>query len=241
MLKSFLPLLFLVLFFSVANAQKKPAAEFYKSGIIYKNNNKLTEALTAFNKAVLLKKDYDSAYVEIGNIYIKSGNVNGGMSNYKNALAINPIYTEALIGMGKIYRDAKPNYDSALYFYNAALKTDSTNKETFYALAWTHNAKKEHDKAIPYAIKALEIDNNYKPAYGELGYAYRSTKKFTECIDQFKKNLAVSVVDVAFLYSGYAYTELNNKEGALQQYEELKKINERMAVSLKKKIDAMQD
>lgn len=240
MLKPFLPLLIFVLFFTFANAQKKPAAEFYKSGITFKNNNKLTEALTAFNKAVLFKKDYDSAYVEIGNIYIKSGNIDGGLSNYKKALAINPTYTEALIGMGKIYRDAKPNYDSALIYYNAALKTDSTNKETFYALAWTHNAKKEFDKAIPYAIKALEIDNKYKPAYGELGYAYRSTKKFAECIEQLKKNLAVSVVDVAFLYSGYAYTELNNKEGALQQYEELKKINERMAAALKQKIDKME-
>ncbi|MBK9532248.1 MAG: hypothetical protein IPO42_10735 [Chitinophagaceae bacterium] len=41
------------------------------------------------------------------------------------------------------------------------------------------------------------------------------------------------------LYSGYAYTELNNKEAALEHYEALKKINERMANNLKKKIDAM--
>ena len=95
-------------------------------------------------------------------------------------------------------------------------------------------------KAIPYAVKALEIDNNYRPAYGELGHAYRASKKFAECVEQLKKNLAVSVVDIAYLYSGFAYTELNNKEAALQQYEELKKINEKMAAALKKKIDAMQ-
>lgn len=241
MLKPFLPLLISVLLFSVANAQKNPATQFFKSGINYKNNNNLTEALTAFNKAVALKKNYDSAYVEIGNIYMKSGNVDAGISNYKKALAVNPKYTEALIAMGKIYRDSRPNYDSALIYYDAAVKTDSTNKETFYALAWTYNARKEYDNAIPNAIKALEIDNNYRPAYGELGFAYNTSKRYAEGAEQFKKNIAVSKVDVAMLYAGLCCIELKNKAGALEQYEELIKINEKMAATLKKKIDLMQD
>ena len=161
--------------------------------------------------------------------------------DYDNqALEINPGYTAALIGMGKIYRDASKNYDSAIIYYNAAEQLDKTNKETYYALAWIYNAKQQYDKAIPYAVKSLEIDNTYKPSYGELGHAYRSLKKFAECIEQLKKNLAVSVVDVALLYSGYCYLELKNKEGAIQQYEALLKVNERMAGGLKKKIDAMQ-
>jgi tetratricopeptide (TPR) repeat protein len=240
MLKKFLPLLFLLFFFSAADAQMYNAAYFYRSGLQLRDNNKFPEALTAFTKAVSLNKKFDSAYVEMGNIYLKSGDGNNGIINFKKALAVNPNYAEALAGMGKFYRDFKQNYDSALIYYNAAAKIDGTNKETFYALAWTHNARKEYDKAIPYAVKALEIDNKYRPAYGELGHAYNATKKYAECVEQLKKNLAVSVVDLAYLYSGFAYTELNNKEAALQQYEELKKINERMATSLKKKIDAMQ-
>jgi tetratricopeptide (TPR) repeat protein len=240
MLKQFLPVLIFLFFFSAATAQMYTAAGFYRSGMEYKNNNKFPEALTAFDKAVSLRKNFDSAYVEMGNIYLLSGDVDNGISNFKKALAINPKYTGALIAMGKIYRDSRQNFDSAIIYYGAAAKIDSTNKETFYALAWTYNAKQEYDKAIPNAVKALEIDNEYRPAYGELGHAYHASKKFAEGIEQFKKNLAVSVVDVAMLYSGFCYTELNNKEGALQQYEELKKVNERMAASLKKKIDAMQ-
>lgn len=240
MLKQFLPALLFILFFSAANAQVNNAVFYYKSGIQLRNENKFSEALAAFDKAVSLNKKFDSAYVEMGNIYSKGGNIDLGISNYKKALAVNPKYTEALTSMGRIYRDARQNFDSALIYYHAAAKLDSTNKEIFYALAWTYNARKEYDNAILYAVKALEIDNNYKPAYGELGYAYRASKKLIECVEQLKKNLAVSVVDIAYLYSGYAYIELNNKEAALQQYEELKKINERMAASLKKKIDTMQ-
>ena len=240
MMKQFLPFLIFLMFFSAANAQLNNARAFYRSGINYKNENKLPEALAAFNKAIGLNKKFDSAYVEAGNIYAKSGNWEAGFSNYKKALVINPAYADALIGMGKYYRDYKPNYDSAIMFYSAAVKIDSTNKETFYALAWTYNAKKEFEKAIPFGIKALEIDNNYRPAYSELGYAYHFSQKYAEAIEQFKKNLAVSTVDLAMLYSGLCYIELKNKAGAMAEYEQLKKINEKMAASLKKRIDSME-
>lgn len=239
MLKRFLPFLICSTFFSAAHAQRKNARQFYNAGIAFKQANNLSEALNSFAKAVSLDKKYDSAFVEMGNIYSAGGNTDLAIINYKQALTINPDYTASLIGMGKLYRDARQNFDSAIIFYNAAEKIEKTNKETYYALAWIYNAKKEHEKAIPYAIKSLELDNTYKPAYGELGYAYRVTKKFAECIEQLKKNLAVSVVDVAYLYSGYAYVELKNKEGAMEQYEGLKKINERMAGALLKKIEAM--
>ena len=239
MLKRFLPFLISVFFFSAVHAQVTKAKQHYRSGIQFRNNNQFSEALAEFNKAIVLNKTFDSAYVEIGNIYSKAGKMDTAIINYNKALAVNPKYADALFGIAKIYRDAIKKYDSAIYFFDAAAKLDPTNKEIFYGLAWTYNATKEHERAIPYAIKALEIDNNYKPAYGELGYAYRSTKKFAECIEQFKKNLAVSVVDVALLYSGYCYIELNNKEGAMQQYDALTKVNERMAAALKKKIDAM--
>lgn len=239
MLKRFLPLLIIVFFFSAAHAQPGKARLHYNAGIRLKNNNKLPEALAEFNKATAFNKKFDSAFVESGNIYSKSGDMDQAMSNYKKAVAINPKYADAFFGMAKIYRDAIKKYDSAIYYFDAALKFDSTNKEIFYGMAWTYNATKQHELAISYAVKALEVDNNYKPAYGELGHAYRTTKKYAECIEQFKKNLAVSVVDIAHLYSGYCYTELNNKEGAMQHYEALLKINERMAGALKKKIDAM--
>jgi tetratricopeptide (TPR) repeat protein len=240
MLKRFLPFLISLLSFSAANAQMYNADHYYRSAMEFKKNNQFPEALADLTKAVSLNKKFDSAYFELGNIYVSGGYTDQGIDNYKKALAINPKYTEALIAMGKIYRDSRQNFDSALIYYHAAAKIDSNNKDVFYALAWTYNARKEYDKAIPNAVKALEIDNTYKPAYGELGHAYRASKKFAECIEQLKKNLAVSVVDLAYLYSGFAYLELKNKEGAMQQYEELKKINEKMANSLKKKIDVME-
>lgn len=239
-MKKLVPVFLLLLTFSAAEAQLNTAEFHFNSGIEFRNNHKAAEAAAAFNKAISLNKYYDAAYVELGHLYSGAGNHPNAKVLYKKALLINPKNTEALTSLGKMYKNITQDIDSSIYFYSTALKIDSTNKETYTALAWLYNAQKDYDSGIAYATKALEIDNNFKPAYGELGHAFRSTKRYAEAIEQFKKNLAVSEVDVAYLYTGYCYTELNDKAGAMEQYEALLKINEKMAGALKKKIDSMQ-
>lgn len=240
MLKKILPLLICLFYVSMAGAQVNNASFYYKAGVELRDQNKFTEAIVAFNNAIKLNKKFDSAYVFAGDLYFKSGNMDTAFTYYKTAVSINPKFGNAYAGLGKIYKNSKQNLDSALIFFRKAAGVDTTNKETFYSIAWCYNAKKEYDSAILYAVKALAVDNQYRPAYGELGHAYHASKKFAEAIEQFKKNLAISVVDLAYLYTGFCYTELNDKDGALQQYTALSKINEKMAGALKRKIDAMQ-
>ena len=78
--------------------------------------------MAEFSKATELNKKFDSAYVEMGNIYSKGGKMDQAIINYNKALALNPKYAEAMIGMGKIYRDAIKQYDTAIYYFNAAAK-----------------------------------------------------------------------------------------------------------------------
>lgn len=240
-MKIILPVLFTLLLSTSGISQPFNSAKgFYKAGEDFRLKNMYPEAMLSFKRAIALDKTFDSAYVALGEVFIKIGQPDSAITNFKRALEISPEMTTALLYLANQYRDVRPNYDTAIILYTQALKTDSLNKVVYYSIAWCYNAKTEYEKAIPYAVKALEIDNNYRPAYGELGHAYRRTGKFAEAIEQFKKNIAVSVIDLPIFYSGMCYTELNDKEGALRQYEELKKINEKMAASLKKKIDSMQ-
>ncbi len=240
MLRQILPLFIFSMISFAASAQKiNTAAGFYRAGIAFKEQSMFADAVVSFRKAIALNKLFDSAYVELASINLKSSSHDSAILNLNKALSISPNMTSALMALGNLYRDYKPNYDSAIVCYKAALKTDSTNKVAYYSIAWCYNAKQEYENSIPFAVKALEIDNTYRAAYGELGHAYRRSKKFAEAIEQFKKNLAVSIVDLPIFYSGMCYTQLNDKEGALKQYEELKKINEKMAAALKREIDKM--
>ena len=240
MIKRILPLFITLFFFSFTNAQLRPKANaLYKSGLQLKASGKLPEALNAFTASVNLYNKFDSAFVELSAVQLVFSKTDDAIASLKSALALSPKMTIALTAMGKIYRDYNHIYDSSIYYYKKAAITDTTDKEIFYSIAWNYNAKLEHDSAIVYAKKALKIDNDYKPGYGELAHAYRRVGKYADAIEQFKKNLAISTVDLALLYSGYCYTELKNKEGALVMYDSLNKINEQMASALKRVIDKM--
>ena len=217
----------------------KQAAIFFKKGVQLEQKGLLPDAITAYKKAISLNKKYDSAYLALALVYAKNSKVDSAIITLKNALAVNPQFANGYVALGNIYRDNLNKPDDAIESYLTATKIDSSNKITFYSLAWCYNAKNYYREAITYGVKALEIDNNYRPAYNELGHAYHMLKAYQEGVDQFKKNLAISVNDLPMLYTGYCYMELNQKENALKTYEELNKINPKMAEALKKRLDAM--
>jgi len=240
MLKLILPLIFSFFLLPAVNAQLLyKAKNLYRTGVQLKEQQKLPEALSAFEASVKTYNKFDSAQFELGTMYLTLGKTDEALVRFHNAIALSPDMTSALMMIGKVYRDYTHTFDSSLLYYKKAAATNDTIVEIFYSIAWNFNAMGEFDSAIVYGKKALEINNNYKPAYGELAHAYRRALKYSEAIEQFKKNLAISTVDLALLYSGYCYTELKNKEGALAMYEELKKVNEKMSQALKRVIDKM--
>jgi len=222
---------------SVAQAPKN-AVSFYNAGLGYAAKELFPEAILSFKKAISLYKKYDLAYADMGNAYYKSNKADSALLSYKTAVTINPKMADIHLAMANIYRDVKKQSDDAIACYLNAVNAGNNSKETYYGLAWCYNDKKEYDKAIPYAIKALEIDNNYRAGYNELAHAYRNTKKYAEGVEQFKKNMAVSTVDLPYYYSGLCYIELKDKAGALKMQEELQKINANLAGALKRRIDA---
>lgn len=239
-MKIILPVLISLFLTSAVSAQTNPqAADFFKTGIEFRDKNMYPEAYISFKKAIASDKLFDSAYIEIGLLCQMVKNNDSALLCFNKALSINPKMTSAFIALGNFYRYANPDLDSILFYYMAALKTDSMNKMIFYNLAWYYNSKKNYDSAIYFGVKALDIDNGFRKAYGELGFSYNASKKYRAAVEQFEKNLAVSIIDLPLYYSGLAYIELKDKESALKQYEVLIKINEKAALKLKKRIDEM--
>ena len=217
----------------------KQATMSFKTAMIQRDHGMWNEAVISFKKAIKLNKKYDSAYLELAQLYLKISQTDSAVLTLNTGIKVDPAFTAGYSSLGDIYKDYKKDQDSAILNYFKTYKLDSTNKLTLYNLAWCNNTKKNYREAVTWGVKALEIDNNYKPAYNELGHAYRQLKAYEECIEQFKKNLAISVNELPLLYSGYCYIELNQKENALKMYEQLNPLNPKMAGALKKKLDEM--
>ncbi len=217
---------------------EKRARVYYEAGLQSAAKGLYPDAILSFKMAIALNKQFDSAYAEMGNAYYKSNKIDSALICYRDAVTVNPAMVATQIAMGNIYRDVKNQYDDALNCYFNALKYDSKNKATYYSIAWCYNAKQQYDNAFTYAVKALEIDNDYKPAYNELAHSIRKGEKYTAGIEQLKKNMAISSLDLPRYYSGLCYIQLNDKDGALKMYDELLKLNPKLAETLRKKIDA---
>jgi tetratricopeptide (TPR) repeat protein len=235
--------LFLVGVFSITIAFCQPnrqAVAALQAGMAFKEKGVFDKAIISFKKAISLNKKYDSAYLQLGKLYTQISMADTAIVLYNKAVKTIPNFTGGYIALGNVYRDYKSDPEAAATHYLKALKIDSTDKFILNSIAWCYNAKANYREAVKYAARSLEIDNNYTPAYNELGHAYHQLKAFEEGITQFKKNLAISVNELPLLYIGYCYVESNQKDNALKTYEELNKINPRMAAALKKRIDKMQ-
>jgi tetratricopeptide (TPR) repeat protein len=227
--------------FTIAEAQPvSKAVPIYKKAKQMQDQGMYLEAVAAYKKAILADKSYDSSHLALASLYLLISQNDSAVRVLKAAVKNKPAFTSAHELLGMVHRDYIKNSAEAILHYSNAVKYDSTNKATWYALAWCSNDLKKYSEAVPYAIKALDIDNSYRPAYNELAHAYRRLGTFEEAIATFKKRIAISVTDQPLYYSGLCYIELKNKEDAMRMYEELVKIQAKSAAALKKRIDAMQ-
>lgn len=225
----------------VVHAQPVSKAEpLYKKARQLQDQGMYPEAVSIYKKAIIADKKYDSSHLALASIYLRMTQNDSAVLVLKAAVKNKPSFTAAYELLGMVYRDYIKNSAEAMVHYTNAVKLDSTNKATWYALAWCCNDLKKYDEAIAYSLRALDIDNSYRPAYNEMGHAYRRLGNFKEAIATFKKRLDISVSDLPLYYSGLCYIELKDKEGAMQVYDQLVKLNEKSAGALKKRIDALQ-
>jgi tetratricopeptide (TPR) repeat protein len=217
---------------SKAIPQYKKANQFAAAGYFL-------DAISAAKKAVQADRNFDSAQLLLANLYLKVSQNDSAVQVLKKALTKKPKFLEAHILMGNIYRDYIKKPEAAIPYYTTATKIDSTNKETWYSIAWCHNALKNYKEAIVFAEKSLNVDNNYKPAYNEAAHAFKNQEAYEACIEFFKKRIAISVNDLPLYYMGLCYIQLNNKQAAQQVYEQLLSNKAKAAETLKKRLDAM--
>jgi tetratricopeptide (TPR) repeat protein len=223
-------------------AQPKPISKGlpqYKKGQQLMQQGLFLQAIAAFKKSIAADKRFDSSHLMLASLYLRTSQTDSAVQVLNAAIKSKSNFTAAHIMLGMVYRDYIKNSNVAMMHYTNAAKLDSTNKETWYSLAWCCNDLKKYSDAIGYAIKALNVDNNYKAAYNEIGHAVNASKIYKQGIEIFRNRLNISVNEQPIYYSGLCYIELKDKEGATGIYNELVKLKSTRAEFLKKKIDAM--
>jgi len=103
--------------------QAETAEDYYKTGVAFKHQGNLNQALSCFQKALELKPDFPEVYVYIGNILQAQGSTDKAMTAYEKAVELKPDFAIAHNNMGNIFKNQRKR-EEAISCYRKALEAD---------------------------------------------------------------------------------------------------------------------
>lgn len=101
-------------------------------GLIYLNNNQLTEAIDDLNHALEINPNLDQAYNNRANCYAAQGDFVSAIADYDLSLEINPSNIRTWINQGITFRELG-SYDLAIQNFDIASILSDSFPETIYA------------------------------------------------------------------------------------------------------------
>jgi tetratricopeptide (TPR) repeat protein len=108
----------------------------------------------------------------------------------------------------------------------------------YFKMGTAYNRLGQHDEAIETFKKTLRYMPDYAVAYNNMAIAYGKTGKTEDEITALKKAIKVRPSYATARYNlGVAYMKTGRRDDAKQEYNELKKIDARLAEALLKEIE----
>ncbi len=215
------------LFFAVgifAQDMKADAAKIYNQGYSKSQSGDYKGALTDFESALKIQKDY-RIYYQMGIAQARLNDFNDAITDFQNTLNANPKFNAPYNDIGNAYF-ALGKYQDAIDSYQKVLSTSNDEKlkndvKFNIALAYTKlgNAaemSKNNKQAIDYLLKAVSF-NNYDAAYMFLAENYALTGQNDQAITaaqnalKYKKNIKPAG---PYYWMGIAYKNKGEKAKA---------------------------
>ncbi len=95
-------------------------AEFHSSlGTLRKRQNRLPEAIAAYQEAVRLDAGNADTHYNLGNAFRANGDAGEALESFRRALELNPRHFHSLAALGQMMRTAGRNAEAAEYFKKA--------------------------------------------------------------------------------------------------------------------------
>lgn len=189
------------------------------SNMFYRNNaQKLySDALSEFNKALLLDKTNAKAYNAAGVVSLSMGNRDEARAYFQKAVSVDKTYSAALDNLGTMdYVDGK--LADAQKKFHLALTYNTQNATAMYHLAQVAMQNNDYIAALHYLNNALAINSNSPAIYNLMGKAYKAQGNEAAAIIAFKKSLMIKPEFVlSYLDLADIYEKRGDGEFALEQ------------------------
>jgi tetratricopeptide (TPR) repeat protein len=160
------------------------------------------------------------------------------LSEVKAEIAKDPKNADAWYHLADLY-ERTSMYPEEVEALLKVISLDPSRGFAYEKLGTAYNRLGRYDDAIAQFRKATKYLPTNPVLYNNMAFAYGKTGKIDEQVSALKQAIAIRPSYATAHYNlGVVYLHKKDKDQALRQYAKLKNIDETMAASLKKEIDA---
>ena len=175
----------------------------YYIGLLMERVGETSQAVQAYQEAILLEPKLVDAYNNMGNILLASGKIEQAELLFRQGNVANPEHFGSYLNLGNALM-AQQRLEEAITAYKIALKLSPKNSDVLNNLSVALKSKNEHGQALLYS-----------------GDAFYFQGKYEEAVLAYQKFLEIQTGDGDF-YCRMAkcYESLNQSEEAIKVYRE---------------------
>ncbi len=179
---------------------------YYNKGVLLEKQNRFTEAVDSYRKALKLKPTHLATVINLSNLYLRQKKVERARSIVTAAVKKAP-KDLGLRNQLIVVLLAAGRYDDAAEQAKGVLRLDERNSEAMVHLAMTYYAKGKYELAERILLKAQQIDKASAVIPERLGFVYLKMDNMQAAIVQFKKavemdpNMLEAHINLGVLYN----------------------------------------
>lgn len=212
------PVFIVLLVLKGISAGAQNADEFYATGNDLSGKRQYDAAIEQYNKAIALKPEFASAYINRGNVYANKKMYDEAIKDYNTSLLYDANSKIAYFNRG-LANKGKNLVAKAIADYTKAISIAPD-----YALAWCsrgtiYYGKEMYDEAIKDLNQALAIDPRYEYAYQVRGNAYYAKRLYDYALPDY--NAAINIQPknpVNYRHRGSLFNATRQYDAALKDF-----------------------
>lgn len=202
---------------STGEIKMEDLAGLFSHAVFLQQNKRYDDAISIYNKILMVKPNFAEAYSNRGSAYVMKGNYAEAISDYDRALDVEPHLTTAYNNRGFVYAllginlrgitsFIKGSYSKAIVDFSYALSINPYDVNTYIMLGMVYHVKGQYDIAIGQYNKALSLSPEESEIYKYRGLAYADIAEYERAIEDYSYALNLAPNDTQlYRYRGLAF------------------------------------
>lgn len=193
-------------------------------GIIYKEQRKLDEAMSYFNKVSLAPNPPPpltraDGWYQIGHVNELKRNIPKALEMYQLALRENPSHAKTLQNLGWLEHSHKDSSREAIRLLQLSLDADPNDGQTWYLLGRVYMALREFRQAYDAYQQAVYRDGRNATFWCSIGVLYYQMNQYRDAMDAYARAIRLNpLVSEVWYDLGTLYESCGQTNDAIDAY-----------------------